>query len=208
MRRWIGFALLFWVCSYLISHGLAVGNPEDIFEETNLSPNPVTLRSEPRDLSQADVKAMLQANGFYASCWSYNGDFCNPRGSFENGLIDNHDGTVTDRATGLMWQKGGSLRPMTWIEAKAYAQHVNQEGFAGRSDWRVPTLEELASLLENEWKSSQLFIDPVFEQTQKYCWSLDTKGTARAWKANFHLGFPVDFPMSSKNSVRLVRSLP
>ncbi len=208
MRRRIGFALLFWVSFYLVSHGPAFGNPEDVVAETNLSRSPVTLRSEPRDLSQVDVKAMLKGNGFYASCWNYNGDFCNPEGSFENDLIDNQDGTVTDLATGLMWQKGGSSQPLTWIEAKTYAQHVNEKGFADHSDWRVPTLEELASLLENEWNGSQLFIDPIFEPTQKYCWSLDTKGTTRAWKANFRLGFPLDFPMSSKNSVRLVRSLP
>ena len=208
MQKRIGFALSFGVCLSLASSGLVHGNPAETTEEINLSPIHVMLRTEARDLSQADVKTLLQDNGFYASCWNYNGDFCNPDGSFENDLLDNQDGTVTDRATGLMWQKGGAQQLMTWIEAKAYAQRVSQEGFAGHSDWRMPTLEELVSLLENEWKSSHLFIDPVFDQSLKYCWSLDTKGTARAWKTNFHLGFPADFPMSSKNSVRLVRTLP
>jgi len=35
-------------------------------------------------------------------------DSRNPLGSFVNDLVDNNDGTVTDKATGLMWQKSGS----------------------------------------------------------------------------------------------------
>lgn len=35
-----------------------------------------------------------------------------------NLFIDSRDGTVTDRATNLMWQKGGSFDMLAWGEAK------------------------------------------------------------------------------------------
>jgi hypothetical protein len=168
---------------------------------------PVRLRTKPRDLALEALKSMLTTNRFYATCWNYNGDFCNPDGDFENQFQDNPDGTVTDKATGLMWQKGGSKDTLTWIDAREYVDRVNKERFAGFADWRIPTTEELASLMESSWKNGDLFIDKVFDREQRYCWSADTRGRESAWKANFHQGFFLDFPMTSKNWVRLVRSL-
>ena len=171
-----------------------------------IKPAPLYLRKKARNLSPADVKSMLFRYSFYSTCWNYNGDFCNPGGEFQNFFIDNRDGTVTDDATHLMWQKDGSPVTMTWAEAKSYAGKLNEESFAGYSDWRIPTVEELASLMESSWKNGDLFIDPLFDRTQRHLWSLDTSRVNRAWKANLHLGFFMDFHVSDRNSVRLVRS--
>ncbi|MDH7570031.1 MAG: DUF1566 domain-containing protein, partial [Armatimonadota bacterium] len=43
----------------------------------------------------------------------------------KNDFRDNGDGTVTDRATGLMWSKADSGRGMNWEEALAYASSRN-----------------------------------------------------------------------------------
>ncbi|MFH1351243.1 MAG: DUF1566 domain-containing protein [Pseudomonadota bacterium] len=187
--------------------------PKVISEETessklaSISPKPLYLREKVRDLNSGDIRSMLFRYNFYSTCWSYNSDFCNPDGDFKNHLLDNHGGTVTDQATGLMWQKGGSSNPITWVEANEYMNRANKEDFAGFSDWRIPTMEELASLMENAWKNGDLFIDPLFDRVQRHCWSGDTNGMSKAWKANFHLGFCIDFPMISQSHVRLVRSL-
>ena len=172
-----------------------------------VEPEPLYLRKKARNISNEDLRSMLYRYHFYSTCWNNNGDFCNPDGDFENHFVDNHNETVTDKATGLMWQKGGSSKAMTWLEAREYVHKLNKQGFAGYSDWRIPTVEELATLMESSWKNGDLFLDPIFNSDQKYCWSLDTKGAIRAWKANFHLGFFMDFPMTALNSVRLVRSL-
>lgn len=168
---------------------------------------PVSLRSRPADLSGEEVKDLLLQYGFYAACWTYNGDFCNPDGEFINDFKDNGNGTVTDHRTGLMWQKGGSQGLMDWSEAGAYIQKLNKDGFAGNDDWRLPTLEELASLMEKLWLNEDLFLSPVFSSAQRHCWSSDNKGIQRAWKANFHLGFFLDFPISDLNWVRAVRTV-
>jgi len=163
------------------------------------------LRRKGEDLTEEDVRAMLLKYDFYSSCWTYNADFCNPYGGLDNFFIDNGDGTVTDHATNLMWQKSGSLKVMIWREAKEYVQHLNHQSFAGYSDWRLPTVEELASVMERSWKNEDLFIERVFDKKQKNCWSADTHGSDMAWKSNFHLGYIIDTPLTYKNSVRAVR---
>jgi hypothetical protein len=56
---------------------------------------------------------------------------------------DHGDGTVTDLVTGLMWQK--TMDPKcTWKEAAA---KVDTMRLGGHSDWRVPTIKELYSLI-------------------------------------------------------------
>ena len=170
--------------------------------------NRIELRSKGKDIAEGDVQVMLIKYNFYSSCWNYNMDFCNPKGSFNNLFIDNGDGTVTDRATNLMWQKGGSFDMVAWGDAKGYMEQLNLHHFAGYSDWRLPTLEELTSMMECSWKNRDLFIESVFDSQQKTCWSSDTNGPRRAWKVNFHLGYIIDNPIEYKNSVRAVRSLP
>ncbi len=174
----------------------------------DVKPTIAYLRSKPRDLSPSDLSSALTRYRFYSTCWSYNGDFCNPDGDFGNYFVDNQNGTITDEATGLMWQKAGSKQTMTWDDALTYVKVINDAGFGGYSDWRLPTAEELASLMENVWMNQDLFIDPKFNRSQRHCWSSDTSGRKKAWKANFHMGFIVDFPRISKNAVRMVRSLP
>ena len=70
-----------------------------------------------------------------------------PANHITNDFQVNEDGTVTDRATGLIWQQAGSDHPMTWHEAHDYVKQLNETRFAGRADWRLPTINELMSLL-------------------------------------------------------------
>jgi hypothetical protein len=62
-----------------------------------------------------------------------------------NDFVDNGDGTVTDRATGLMWQKGDSRSAMDWQAALAYSAALE---LAGHDDWRLPNAKELQSLVD------------------------------------------------------------
>ncbi|MCP4370144.1 MAG: DUF1566 domain-containing protein, partial [Deltaproteobacteria bacterium] len=58
---------------------------------------------------------------------------------------DNGDGTVTDRNTGLMWSKPVDKKKVSLIEAKKIAQRM---ALGGYSDWRVPNIKELYSLID------------------------------------------------------------
>ena len=164
------------------------------------------FREKGKVLTTADIREMLLRHHFYSTCNNYNFDFCNPDGNFNNLFQDNGDGTVTDRASHLMWEKGGSLEKVTFLDALKYVQELNRKTFAGHADWRLPTIEELASLLEPSWKNEDLFIEKFFDARQRSCWSVDTQGIERAWSVDFHLGYVTDDPLSYLNWVRAVRS--
>ena len=57
---------------------------------------------------------------------------------------DNSDGTVTDLNTGLIWQQNPGKK-MTYAEAVKKASSFR---LAGYSDWRLPTIKELYSLIQ------------------------------------------------------------
>ena len=62
----------------------------------------------------------------------------------KNDFQDNGDGTITDRATGLMWSKADSGQGMNWQDALAWVQKKNAEKFLGHDDWRLPEREGIA----------------------------------------------------------------
>jgi hypothetical protein len=148
----------------------------------------VSLRTEPKKLLERDIRMMLARYGFYDADLNW-------RGSFTNDFVDNGNGTITDRATGLMWQKSGSSRAKTLKRAKTYVKQLNMAQFAGYSDWRLPTIEEFVSLVERE-KVNGVHIDPLFDNKQKMCWSSDkadpfgghTGNPPQIWIVNFAKG--------------------
>ncbi len=90
------------------------------------------------------------------------------RGNTEYGInnfVDNGDGTITDKATGLMWMKDDSKKGMTWKEALVYADTFK---YAGYSDWRLPDAKELQSIVDysrSPGTTSSASIDPLFNST-------------------------------------------
>ena len=101
-----------------------------------------------------------------------------------NDFTDNRDGTITDRATGLMWARDDSLKGMDWQEALACAARCK---LAGHSDWRLPTAKELQSIVDytrSPATTSSPAIDPLFKcsrikdgekrDTTPYYWTTTT----------------------------------
>lgn len=65
-----------------------------------------------------------------------------------NHFVDNHDGTISDKATGLMWQQDDSQQGMNWEGALAWVKEKNIQKYLGYSDWRLPNAKELQSLVD------------------------------------------------------------
>ena len=92
--------------------------------------------------------------------------FCQPESIVastpDSQLINNGDGTVSDSKTRLMWKQcaegqlsfdcaTGSAEQFTWQKALQHAQELNSNGgFAGFTDWRLPNIKELNSLVEHQ----------------------------------------------------------
>lgn len=84
-----------------------------------------------------DNRCTAPGQPFYGQDAQYNGA--------QPAYRDNGDGTVTDLNTGLMWSKGLDSRKLTPEEAQSIARGMT---LGGHSDWRVPTIKELYSLID------------------------------------------------------------
>ena len=123
------------------------------------------LRNSPQKLNKKDIETVVKNCNFFDK-------ELNEKGDFPNDFVDNGDGTVTDRATGLMWEQKGSKKEKSHYYAKKHVKSLNKKKFAGYDDWRTPTVEELYSLLEPN-TNKQLYINPVFATKAYHCWSTD-----------------------------------
>ena len=93
-------------------------------------------------------------------------------------FVDNGNGTVSDRRTGLMWLKDANpCGKKTWEDAMRYCENLS---YAGYSNWRLPTKAELQGLGTDPpktWESgspSATWKMPgsPFSNVQPYCyWS-------------------------------------
>jgi len=86
-----------------------------------------------------------------------------------NNFIDNNDGTITDTATGLMWQQAPAPGTYAWQQALAYCENLD---LAGHTDWRLPDRNELQSIVDYSRHTPS--IDPVFSEMASGYWSSAT----------------------------------
>ena len=124
-------------------------------------------------------------------------------------FTDNGDGTMTDNLTGLMWTKNGNLPngTKTWEQALDYCNNLT---LAGYSDWRLPNVNELESLVNaNEanianWLNAQVFTDVQAD----YYWSSTTNAgfEKSAWSIYMQDGQVYSYKKSNKNYVWSVRA--
>ncbi|MDO8319768.1 DUF1566 domain-containing protein [Rhodoferax sp.] len=118
----------------------------------------------------------------------------------DNRFVDHVDGTVSDAHTGLMWKScpegysGNTCNTGTVLSFGSVASVVTQLGKAnsaadkGYSDWRVPTRNELASLV-NRVCSNPAIVGSVFPATESKPYitsSLSVNApTTQVWSVDF-----------------------
>ncbi len=83
-------------------------------------------------------------------------------------------GGVLDRLTRLLWRRSANLtpQPVIWREALAAVAALNREGAA--STWRLPTINELESLVDCATHSPALPSGHSFVNVQEIYWSSST----------------------------------
>ncbi|MAF20946.1 MAG: hypothetical protein CMI55_04775 [Parcubacteria group bacterium] len=161
----------------------------------------VQLRNRSLTLSKSEIRKMIEERGFRDSEWNPDGDFPN---QYEK-LLTRGGKVVIDYATGLMWQQSGSSNELSYREAEDYVDRLNRGSYAGFSDWRLPTVEELASLLEPR-KEGVRYIDPLFDLRQQWFWSNDKRSSGKAWPVSVRAGIVTLETDDSKYYVRSVRT--
>lgn len=103
--------------------------------------------------------------------------------------VDKENGIVTDHATGLVWEWSGSPYPGDYSHSRAHIDRLNHLGLSGRTRWRLPTIDELMTLLRDTPHGGDHCLEPAFDQTRQRLWSADRRSFTAAWFVNMDLGY-------------------
>ena len=161
------------------------GAPEDTgLPARDAAPEPATrvfLPEGPRELGEEDVAEAIAR-------YNFADQERNPQGAFPHAFVDNGDGlTVTDLTTGLMWQRGG-LDIMSFRLLKRAVDRLNREGFAGFHDWRIPSLEEALSLLENGKLAHDQYLHRCFSPREAFVFANAPRKKGGYWFVDYKQG--------------------
>lgn len=96
---------------------------------------------------------------------------------------------IRDEQTGLAWQQAGSPAPLEWPAAQAYVDQLNRENWAGHRFWRLPTADELLSLLQPDAPLDDFCLQPLFDRRQHRLWSADRRSFIAAWIVDVESGY-------------------
>ena len=134
-------------------------------------------------------------------------------------FTDNGDGTVTDSLTGLMWLKDGGCMKANWKSALTIVAGLNNHqvqnncaGYNGNySDWRLPTLNEVGSLVNYgaadsaQWLNSEGFVN----MKSYYYWSSTTyySNPSYAWLLRIYNGMESRADKSKSHYILPVRGI-
>lgn len=157
--------------------------------------------------------------------------------AFTDRYADNGDGTLTDRETGLQWMRcslgqqwdgescAGVPEALSWARIRDAAGAFNYEGgYAGKTDWRIPDVNELSSLVfcssgyPQYWNTTKspcggeyrrpAILDAAFPNTPStWFWTVseDLQDPSSAWFVFFHYGSSTTGRRDNEKCLRLVR---
>jgi hypothetical protein len=127
------------------------------------------------------------------------------------------DGTAVDVRTGLMWKRcaegqtwdgaacAGTRLAANWQLALAIA---DASTFAGHTDWRVPNIKELMTLVETCGANGPRINRNVFPHSVSMgtnTWSSTPEPASMAWYVNFGSGEMWETGRANSSNVLLVR---
>jgi Protein of unknown function (DUF1566) len=157
----------------------------------------------------------------------------NPKCTFFDGFIDKKDGVLIDPRTNLMWKRcaegsewngtscSGTPAKREWLDT---ARAIKNSTFLGQSGWRLPTYQELTSIVgdqgteaapvcrQNEGKNDQFAVSSKFlnrnADLARYSYTVwsstpsPADGILYVLKANFTLGHSAKTSPERDDSLR------
>jgi uncharacterized protein DUF1566 len=171
------------------------------------------------------------------TCWDTGGTLVPCAGTGHDGEVqagaplaytDNGDGTITDDVTGLTWEKksdDGSVHDKDTLYnwTNAYAVHLaalnGGGGFAGHTDWRLPNVKELQTIVHydnvnpsvatafNTGCVTNCTVLTCSCTTSAFYWTSTTSSSfpTYAWYVNFASGSVLNDAKTTGRFVRAVR---
>lgn len=155
-------------------------------------------RSQPRKVRPAEARKAFPVDELLRPLSYVAGDF-------ETLPAPQGESVLRHLATGLVWQKGGSQYGLPMHQAKAYIRSLNACSYGGFADWRLPTVDELLTILVPARSLGDYCLPPAFSPVQRWLWSADRRTYAASWYADAMLGFITSQDHTCAFSVRAVR---
>jgi len=151
---------------------------------------------------------------------SFGQQVCNPKipsTAPTDRYLDNGDGSVTDKKTGLEWARcsigqewkngtcTGEAQPLLWSVASLVA--ATTEPAPGKNRWRIPEIKELSELTELQCArpAINLTIFPNTPAASYWTWTRFANRDGSFWQVQFILGETVPEMGDRSAYVRLVR---
>ena len=103
-----------------------------------------------------------------------------------NDFSEHESGIITDKASGLIWQKKDSAYSMNFIDALGYCENLT---LAGKEDWRLPNVKELQSIVDYSRApdtANSAAIDPLFDSREIQN-EQGTKDYGNYWSSTTHI---------------------
>jgi serine/threonine protein kinase len=86
-----------------------------------------------------------------------------------------------EKNSGLYWQRRGSGFTLDWQQAKDYVAYLNGINWQGRNSWRLPTLEEVFTILNPPLHGVFCSSWPLLDNTIHWLWTSDHCTKKQAW---------------------------
>lgn len=153
------------------------------------------VRSEPARVMFKDIATLLGLDGLLR-----------PRTYADQNFAVVGPLVVYEHNTRLCWQRRGSGFTLDWQQAKDYIRHLNGSNWQGCNTWRLPTLEEVRTVLMPPRHGLSCPDLPLFDASLHWLWTSDHCTKKQAWMADVVESFFDRLDMDGVASVCAVRS--
>ena len=162
------------------------------------------LRREYKSLDEGEVANMLAAKNIFDAGRNPEGNF---RHRFE---VKNAAGVslIVDRATNLVWTRQQNAVKMNLKKSQEWIASLNNVAYGGIKNWRLPTIEEAAALLQKAPEGKGSFQDAIFGRDIIAIWTGDGFSASESWIVDFQNGRADHAKNKSKLTILMVSSNP
>jgi len=142
------------------------------------------LRREFSSLDEGEITAMLMARNLFDAERNPGGDFRHQYETIDVAGLR----LIHDRATGMVWTRQQNPVRMNLEKSRQWIESLNRVGYGNIRSWRLPTVEEAASLLQKDTNGKKNFLDDVFGKDVRAIWTGDRLGESASWIVDFQDG--------------------
>lgn len=130
-----------------------------------------SLRSKPARVMYKDIRGLLGLDSLFR-----------PKTFFRPQFAALTAGMARDNNSGLYWQRRGPGFTLNWHQAHEYVDDLCEKEWQGRSNWRLPTVEEVNTILSPPLRNVSYSSWPLFfDATIHWLWTADHGDKKQAW---------------------------